>query len=127
MSLDTAEAAKRLGVPESEVAAVRDTDDGPVVTTTDGRAYVLLDDGRIAFYGDGPEGGTFPVFSPSPVVDEEPAVDVDGDGVPDGTAKQVQDWVGTDRDRAAMALAAERARGDDARTTLVAALEKLVG
>jgi hypothetical protein len=60
-------------------------------------------------------------------------VDVDGDGVPDGSARQVTDWVnrGEDadevRDRAAMALAAERGKGDDARSTLIAALEKLVG
>jgi hypothetical protein len=56
-----------------------------------------------------------------------PAVDVDGDGVPDGTAKQILEWAGPDIDRAALALAAEREKGDDARTTLIAALEKLVG
>lgn len=54
-----------------------------------------------------------------------PAVDADGDGVPDGTIAQVQEWVGEDRDRAALALAAEQAKGDKARATLVAVLEKL--
>lgn len=126
MSLSTADAAARLGVPESEVAAVRDTMHGPVVTTTDGRAYIVTDNGNLAFYESGPQDTAFPVFVP-PAEPEEPAVDLDGDGVPDGTAKQVTDWVGTDRDRAAQALAAERGKGDDARSTLVAALEKLVG
>jgi hypothetical protein len=132
MSFDAAEAAKRLGVPESEVAAVRDTMHGPVVTTTDGRAYIVTDNGNLAFYESGPQDTAFPVFVPA-AEPEEPAVDVDGDGVPDGSARQVTDWVnrGEDadevRDRAAMALAAERGKGDDARSTLVAALEKLVG
>lgn len=53
-----------------------------------------------------------------------PAVDADGDGVPDGTVAQVTDWVGGDKERAALALAAEKAKGDKARATLVAALEK---
>lgn len=52
--------------------------------------------------------------------------DLDGDGVPDGNAKEVLDWVGEDRDRAAAALVAEATR-DKPRSTLVAALEKLAG
>lgn len=127
MSLTPADAAVRLGVPEAEVAAVRDTIHGPVVTTTDGREYIVTDVGNLAFYGDAPKETAFPVFVPAPVVDDEPAVDGDGDGVPDGSAKQVLAWVRDDRDRAAQALAAERSKGDDARSTLVAALEKLVG
>lgn len=47
--------------------------------------------------------------------------------VPDGSAKDVIDWVGDDRDRARAALDAEQAKGDDARTTLVAKLTKLAG
>jgi hypothetical protein len=57
---------------------------------------------------------------------EGPAVDIDGDGVPDGTVGQVQEWVGDDPDRAARAFAAEKAKGEQARTTLVAALDKLL-
>lgn len=56
---------------------------------------------------------------------DEPGVDLDGDGVPGGSAKQVLDWVGDDRDKAAKVLAAEEAKGDKARSTLVAALTKL--
>jgi hypothetical protein len=63
----------------------------------------------------------------SPVVElsAEPAVDVDGDGVPDGTAAQVLAWVDSDPDRAALALAAEQHR-QPPRSTVVAALEKLI-
>jgi hypothetical protein len=46
-------------------------------------------------------------------------------GAPDGTAKDVLDWVGDNPDRALAALAAENAKGDDARSTLVARLTKL--
>ena len=47
------------------------------------------------------------------------------DEVPDGTAAVVLDWVGDDTDKARRALEAEQARGDKARSTLVAALTKL--
>lgn len=62
-------------------------------------------------------------FSAEP---EGPAVDEDGDGVPDGTIAQVQEWVGEDKARAELALAAEEAKGESARSTLVAALYKLL-
>lgn len=45
-------------------------------------------------------------------------------GVPVGAAKVVLDWVGTDKDRAAVALKSEQAKGDDARTSLIAELVK---
>lgn len=124
--MDKLQAAARLGVPETEVAGVRDTMHGWVATTTDGREYLITDAGSLAFYGSGPKETAFPVFVP-PAEPDGPAVDVDGDGVPDGTAKQILEWAGPDVDRAALALAAEREKGDDARTTLIAALEKLVG
>jgi hypothetical protein len=50
-----------------------------------------------------------------------------GGGVPDGTAKDVLDWVGDDRQRAGQALEVEQGKGDDARSTLVARLTKLAG
>ena len=55
-----------------------------------------------------------------------PAEDADGDGVPDGTVAQVEDWVGGSTERAALALEAEEAKGDNARSTLVAALYKVL-
>lgn len=54
-----------------------------------------------------------------------PAVDLDGDGVPDGTANQIMDWVGEDPARAAAALAAEEAKGDAARSSLITKLARL--
>lgn len=48
-------------------------------------------------------------------------------GVPDGTATDVIRWVGDDPARARQALDAEQAKGDDARSTLVAKLGKLAG
>jgi hypothetical protein len=57
---------------------------------------------------------------------EGPAVDLDGDGVPDGSVKQVIEWVGSDLDRAALALEAEQAKGDAARSTVVGPLSKLL-
>jgi hypothetical protein len=52
-------------------------------------------------------------------------VDVNGDGVPDGTAEQVMAWVDGDLARAAAALAAEHAK-DKPRAGLSGALERLV-
>lgn len=55
-----------------------------------------------------------------------PGVDTNDDGVPEGSARQVMEWVGSDPERAAMALDIEQAKGDNARSTLVASLQKLV-
>jgi hypothetical protein len=62
-------------------------------------------------------------------VEEIPAVvpDDEVEDVPDGTIAEVEAWIGEDPDRAARALAAELAKGDSARGTLVAKLEKLTG
>lgn len=61
--------------------------------------------------------------------DEAPpgVMTLDRGSVPDGSARDVIDWVGDDRDRARAALDVEQAKGDDARTTLVAKLTKLAG
>jgi hypothetical protein len=53
-----------------------------------------------------------------PVVESPP----DPDAVPTGTIDDVLAWVGDDNDRAARALEAEQAKGDQARSTLVAKL-----
>ena len=42
------------------------------------------------------------------------------------TVKEAMAWVGDDRDRAAQVLEAEKARGDDARTSLISHLEGLL-
>jgi hypothetical protein len=126
MEMSTEDAARRLGAHPSEVVKVEDTEHGTVATTLDGWRYLIRDGQPLAFYGQGPTHTDFPVFVPPPEP-EEPAVDTDGDGVPDGTTKQILEWVAEDPSRAALALAAERDKGDDARTTLVRDLEKLVG
>lgn len=75
-----------------------------------------------------------PSPTPAPTPDNPPApstapppggVTLANAGVPDGTAKDVLDWVGDDSARAQAALSAENAKGDDARSTLVAKLTKL--
>jgi hypothetical protein len=68
----------------------------------------------------------FATGSPVEEVASGPAVDTDGDGVPEGTIPQVEEWVGDNHERAAQALEAEQAKGDAARSTLVASLEKLL-
>lgn len=45
--------------------------------------------------------------------------------VPDGTVKEVKDWVGSDPEKAREALELEESRGEDARSTLVAYLEAI--
>lgn len=63
----------------------------------------------------------------APVVGQSDTTpDVDGDGVPDGSAKDVLGWVGDDPARAALALQAENGRATP-RKTLLAELEKLAG
>lgn len=49
----------------------------------------------------------------------------DGADPGDFTIKQVQDYVGDDKERAAAVLALEQARGDNARVTLVSELEAI--
>ena len=63
----------------------------------------------------------------SPVVEQgDSTPDVNGDGVPDGTAKDVLGWVGDDPARATLALQAENAR-EKPRSVLVATLQKVAG
>ncbi|MCW2900235.1 MAG: hypothetical protein JWO67_2500 [Streptosporangiaceae bacterium] len=68
--------------------------------------------------------------APVEVVEDDdpdgPGVDLDGDGVPEGSAKQVLDWVGEDADKAKAALEAEQAK-DKPRGGLVTSLTKLIG
>lgn len=65
------------------------------------------------------------VASGAPVLEQDDNTpDVDGDGVPDGSAKDVLGWVGDDPARAALALQAESRRGSP-RKALTADLEKI--
>lgn len=49
-----------------------------------------------------------------------------GESVPDGSAKDILDWVGADASRAQSAIEAEQAR-DKPRSTLLAELAKIAG
>lgn len=79
------------------------------------------------------DGEVYPAYTPDPPPDAPPrdqtpppgVLTLRGASVPDGNAKAVLDWVGDDPDRARRALDAEQAKGDEARTTLVAKLTKL--
>ncbi|OLE21671.1 MAG: hypothetical protein AUG49_21430 [Catenulispora sp. 13_1_20CM_3_70_7] len=126
--MDRQAAAALLGVPLREVRTV----DENWIVTTDGGHYEVPDEGAsvLRWVRTNPKQ-TPPRFHPESAgpedLDEGEPVDIDGDGVPDGTAKQIIEWVGEDPVRGKAALDAERAKGGSARTSLVAALEKLAG
>jgi len=119
--MNMAEAARLLGVAEHEVVDV---------TAHAGWWHVLHHD--MASHEEtvrklpGAPAGPEPTASLADDDPDGPTVDTDGDGVPEGSARQILEWVGDDHDRAAQALAAEERR-EKPRTTLVAALEKVVG
>lgn len=148
--MDKTEVLVRMGVAPAEVLDVEDSPAGPIVTTHDRQRYILIDEASPD--ADGKHGvmylvapheryvGTFPVYAQPGAVPTDPEApseeteeteeptkvgDVDGDGVPDGNAAEIRDWVGEDRARAESALAAEQAR-EAPRTTLVAWLEAKV-
>ena len=137
MSLSKAEAAARLGVPEREVLDVADAEGDYRVSTTDGVAYLVTDDGKVAYLANYPPDTLFPVRKPPPAPeptgedgdedDEGEGGDEDGgeeEAVPDGAIGEVLAWVNRDQARAARALRAERDR-QEPRQTLVVQLERL--
>lgn len=58
--------------------------------------------------------------------DELAGRQVDAAEVPEGSVIEVEQWVSGDRARAEAALDVEEAKGDDARSTLVQALKRVV-
>jgi hypothetical protein len=125
--MDKHEAARLLGVAEHEILSVRHDAEGWWAHHEDMASHVRTWR-HIPGWQVASETASPPEEPASPPEEEAtgPAVDVDGDGVPDGTASQVLEWVGDDPARAALALAAEAAR-DKPRILLSAALEKLAG
>lgn len=65
-----------------------------------------------------------PTTGPEQKRDLAPAPE-SGDGMPEGNIKEVLDWVGDDKSRAAAATAAEK-RSDDPRPTLINKLKKVL-
>lgn len=61
-----------------------------------------------------------PVLTPDPVTEEDVVT------VPDGTAKIILEWVGSDKERAVLAIEAENAR-EKPRSTLLANLADIIG
>jgi hypothetical protein len=134
--LSKEKAAHALGVPEREVLDVADHDDGHKVTTSDGVAYHVTEDGEVSYLANYPKDTLFPVRASEPpppaelLGQEEGAEDQvapgleDDETVPDGPVGTVLAWVNRDQARAARALRAERDR-DEPRQTLVAQLERL--
>lgn len=76
-----------------------------------------------------------PPEEPAPFVDEAPNVNGDAGGIaprfPDfdteANIKEILEWVADDPERAAYALEAEQAKGEEARTTLVTRLDEIAG
>lgn len=102
----------------------------PVVVTQDCRPYYnygLHDLTAGTVIPDG-EFAAFLLATGAPVAEQsaEPVGDLDGDGVPDGTADEVLAWVGDDPARAEQAIQAETTR-DKPRSTLITKLEKIAG
>lgn len=123
MSLSHAAAAARLGMPEREIITVQPVPGGHAVQTHDG-SWTLITDAGLEFNVDAPTG---PSTTSTAGSIEAPAGGGEEDAPPAGTTAVVLNWVGGDPARASAALEAELAAGDGARSTLIAALEKLAG
>ncbi|GAA4626630.1 hypothetical protein GCM10023196_035640 [Actinoallomurus vinaceus] len=141
--MDRFEAARHLGLADTEVVTVTDTADGTAVRVKDGSERLVTDEGVFAL-NDHPATANFRRWDGSDAPAEalaeareaaapneqptagESTEDRDGKGgeVPDGNADAVLDWVGEDRDRAARALEVEVER-EHPRSTLVSKLRKL--
>lgn len=116
--MNSPEAAQRLGVAETEVVDVK---------AEAGWWHALHHDqaSHVETWRKVPDAPADDSPEPGPEA-EGSSESGSGDQVPDGPAKDVLAWVGDDSDRAVAALEAEETR-DQPRTTLVAALEKVVG
>lgn len=116
-----ADGARALSIEENEVATVADSPAGLIVITTDGVHYVVVDEDNPDAAGRHgvmflvppklPYHGTFPVYSQPEIPAEAVLEPVDPDTlVPDGSQKELLDWVGEDLDRATEALEGEQAK-----------------
>lgn len=115
------EAAARLGMKPSELSKIESSADGPVVYDRDGFALLIRDEG-VYWLGQAPNPG-LPVW-----VEAQPEILAENgsETVPDGTAKEILAWVDGDPERAQLALDAEAARGELARSTLSDNLRKFL-
>jgi hypothetical protein len=138
MNLTVEEAASRvMGMPPHELTCIEEVDGGYLIETHDGYLTLIRDDGSKQFGASRAELGL--ADQPEPdyeLDDDDQAQDVDlpvgynAQGVPDGTAQDVMEWVHSTDDeqetaeRAKVALRAESASGFP-RKTLLAALRRI--
>lgn len=125
--MERGDVARLLSIADADVESFEENDLGLFVDVRDGGRRVVTKDGLFAC-DDHPAGAQLRQWVPvaKPVVVDEPAeVTAEPEAVPDGTAEAVLSWVDDDPERALAAWEAEQAR-DKPRTTLLAALEKLV-
>lgn len=116
-----ADVAQQMGMKSREIVAAREVDGGLAVTTHDGVTSLLTEDGKVQEYAPPPLEVAKQELAE--LVQQPPAT---GSAVPEGSEKEVLDWVGEDRDRAGRAL--EREQGQDKpRKGLVDKLQKLAG
>lgn len=143
--MDRFEAARTLGLADTEVLDVAETEDGTAVRCKDGSERLVTDDGVFALTDHSAtanfrrwEGSDAPAEAlaearEEKVAAEKPDIHVElpnapedaaPSEVPGGNADAVLDWVGDDRTRAAEALAVEKER-ENPRSTLIGKLKKL--
>jgi hypothetical protein len=117
------QAAARLGTVPYLVADVADHPSGHVVTLADGTRWLVTDTVARRYVPEIDLGITLRGKQTSK--EEVRLVLEEGEGaVPAGSAAEVLEWVGEDRERAAAALAAEQARSSP-RKTVLARLDEL--
>lgn len=140
--MDRFEAARALGLADTEVLSAETTPDGTAVRIKDGGHRLINEDGVFAltdhpstkqfrrWQGDGDvllaEDDAAAEDSDPGQGEEQGESLEDVDDVPGGNADAVLDWVGDDQERATVALAVEVER-DHPRSTLVSKLRKLAG
>jgi hypothetical protein len=129
--LTRAELARLMGMKAGEVLAAEETDGGWLVTTHDQVvSYVTVDEatGRAfctPYMVDGRLVSAVPVVQAESVAAGGDRAEDLQDLPPEGSEKQVLEWVGDDAERAAAALRMEQATGSP-RKGLVAKLARIV-
>lgn len=129
------EAARVLGVAPADLREVTRHPKGYEVTAWTGARWLISDvDGRLYALDRHPQTKNLELYEEpaEPADDEEPADEEPVEerdlavDVPQGNVGEVIDWVGEDRDRAVVALNAERESAKP-RKGLVNHLEQLIG
>lgn len=131
-TLSREDAAARLGMAVHEVVSVYAADGGNVVVTHDGHPTLITDGGELVF---GTEAIRDRLHLDAPAGEDEDedgagggtGGEGQGDAVPEGTMDDLFAWVGDDKDKAARALEAEKARAKGPRAGVITKLESMVG